>query len=103
MGVDRPTWELLRTGKPVPLSLFGGLKPGWVPGTVTNGVHPLDGVQGIYLPSCTGDINVGRIDADYEGQAFSHHGGMAIRTLLNAVKKAKPNLTDFYIYGGSGG
>jgi len=103
MGVPKAMFDLLKQDIPVWLPLMGDLEPGWIPGQVREGTHPLDGMRGIFMPACTADIGVGRIDAKYEGNTFYHHGGMGIRSILTAVKKLIPDLSKMVLYGGSGG
>jgi len=90
----------------VPLSFFADTQPGYVPASEG---HPLYGQRGIYYPTCTGDVMMGRHTLLYEdpdtenNMTARHHGAVNLQKVLLAVKASYPNLKKFTIYGGSGG
>merc|ERR1719468_575344 len=101
MGLDEGTQGLLTSGSPLPLSMVASMKPGWLPGDSS---HPLFGRSGIYFITCTGDFMMGRHTLTYEdGYEAKHHGGKNLDRVLSAVQRQRPTISDFAVYGGSGG
>lgn len=103
MGMSSASVDYLASGIPVPMQFMASVQPGWIPGMFGDDTHPLDHMRGIYLPACTADIGVGRVDAKYGNKVYMHHGGIGVRAMLTAVKELIPDLENFYLYGGSGG
>lgn len=101
--MSKQEFDYLKTGVPLPLEFMGSLQPGWIPGSFGDNMHPLDGMYGAYLPSCTADIGIGRVDARYSNRTWFHHGGISIRKILSALGDLIPDPEAVYLYGGSGG
>jgi len=92
---------MLKSGMDVPLAYLHPMGAGYLPFKST---HPFAGRRGIFFPTCTADVSMGRHNATYEdGFSAYHHGSINLQIVLNGVKAALPNITEFAIYGGSGG
>lgn len=93
----------LKSGAPLPLGSFENITQkaaGWLP---VDASHPLYGRRGVYYPTCTGDIMMGRHTLTYEdGYIAHHHGAKNMRKVLDALKAGLPNATEITVYGGSG-
>lgn len=94
-------YNMLASGISAPITMLKPMNPGYFP---YDDKHPLSGRLGIFFPSCNADIALGRHDIVYSANYTGHHhGGLNMRTLLNAVKKTLPELSEFHVLGGSGG
>lgn len=100
-GASEEEWAGLSSGAAVPISMLAGLNPGWLPGIYDG--HVLDGRRGLYFPTCSADINVGRHTLMDGGSTFFHHGGQNLYHALQRSHEELPGLRDIAIYGGSGG
>eukprot|EP00427_Karlodinium_veneficum_P026587 CAMPEP_0169207756 /NCGR_PEP_ID=MMETSP1016-20121227/13762_1 /TAXON_ID=342587 /ORGANISM="Karlodinium micrum, Strain CCMP2283" /LENGTH=265 /DNA_ID=CAMNT_0009285073 /DNA_START=59 /DNA_END=854 /DNA_ORIENTATION=+ len=102
-GMTKNVFNLLTGGFPLPLINFGALGGGWLPGMFAD--HPLEGMRGIFVPTCSADVVMGRHDASYDNtsRVWTHHGGMQLREILTALTQAIPDVTKIFVQGGSGG
>jgi len=110
-GVDEPTWGALSQGLVVPTVMPLLADKAYFPVIKSEGTNPFNKAPGIFFPTCTADIMMGRHDLTYEDANSSisdhyeahHHGGLNLNLVMQAIKRTYPNLEEFLIMGGSGG
>lgn len=103
-GASEEVWAALSMGFELPLSALKSLNPGWFPGMYPG--HVLDGRRGIYFPTCSADLNVGRTSVIYDtttNKTFYHHGGQNVYHAIENIHRLMPNVKDIALFGGSGG